>query len=212
MLHKDATVGDVHQIAYWDVADSTARLALSVTQDDVGRVAFQADIKKFYILEEYSPMTWGLLASSATLFAIADAGNYFASDFVEDALQNLGKAWRNTCIPIAVSDETTAITAGTAKVTFRTPFAFKLLSVRASLTIAQASGSIFTVDIKKTGISILSIKLTIDNGEKTSTTAAAAVVISDTDLANDVEITIDIPQIGNGTAAGLKVYLIGYVP
>lgn len=120
-----------------------------------------------------------------------------------------------TCIPIACGDETTAIGTGTAKVTFRMPFAMKLLAgnagVRASLTAAQASGSIFTVDINEGGASILSTKLTIDNTEKSSVTAATPPVISDTDLADDAEITIDVDQVGSGSAAGLKVYLIGYV-
>jgi hypothetical protein len=89
------------------------------------------------------------------------------------------------------------------------PRAVTLSAVRASLTTAQASGTIFTVDINEGGVSILSTKLTIDNTETTSTTAATPSVISDTALADDSEITIDIDQIGNGTAAGLKVYLIG---
>lgn len=113
------------------------------------------------------------------------------------------------CIPIACSDETTALTAGSAKVTFRMPYAFTLSAVRASLTTAQSSGSILTVDINEGGASILSTKLTVDNTEKTSTTAATAAVISDSALANDAEITIDIDQVGDGTAKGLKVYLIG---
>lgn len=115
-------------------------------------------------------------------------------------------------IIIACSDEITALTAGTAKVTFRMPYAFTLTAVRASLTTAQTSGSILAIDINEEGTSILSTKLTIDNAEKTSTTAATAAVISDTALANDAEITIDIDQIGDGTAKGLKVYLIGYQP
>jgi hypothetical protein len=110
---------------------------------------------------------------------------------------------------VAASDETTALTTGTAKITFRMPRAVTLTSVRASLTTAQASGSIFTIDINESGTSILSTKLTIDNTETTSTTAATPPVISDANLADDSEITIDIDQIGNGTAKGLKVILIG---
>ena len=113
------------------------------------------------------------------------------------------------CIPIACSDESTPVSVGGSKVTFRMPYAFILSSVRASLTNAQASGSIFTVDINEAGVTILSTKLTIDNTEKTSTTAAIPAVISDVNLADDAEITIDVDQIGNGTATGLKVYLIG---
>jgi hypothetical protein len=113
-------------------------------------------------------------------------------------------------IQIACSDESTALTTGTAKVRFRMPYAFTLTAVRASLSTTQTSGSTFTVDINEAGVSILSTKLTIDNTEKTSTTAATPAVISDTSLADDAEISIDIDQIGDGTAAGLKVTLIGY--
>lgn len=113
-------------------------------------------------------------------------------------------------IIVACSDETTNLTTGTAKVTFRMPYAFTLTAVRASLSTAQTAGSIFTVDINEDGASILSTKLTIDNNEKTSTTAATAPVISDSSLADDAEITIDIDQVGTAGAKGLKVALIGY--
>ena len=69
-------------------------------------------------------------------------------------------------LTIACSDESTALTAGTAKITFRMPYAMTLTSVRASLSTAQTSGSIFTVDINESGSSVLSTKLTIDNTEK----------------------------------------------
>jgi len=110
---------------------------------------------------------------------------------------------------VACSDESTALTTGTAKVTFRMPRGVTLSAVRGSLTVAQSSGSIFTVDVNEGGTTILSTKLTIDNGEKTSTTAATPPVISDSALADDAEITIDIDQVGDGTAKGLKVTLIG---
>lgn len=116
-------------------------------------------------------------------------------------------------IVAAASDETTALTTGTAKITFRNPYAaaFTITHVKASLTTAQTSGSIFTVDINEAGASILSTKITIDNTEKTSETAVTAPVVSDATLAADAEITVDIDQIGDGTAKGLKVYLVGHL-
>jgi hypothetical protein len=108
---------------------------------------------------------------------------------------------------IALGDEATAITTGAAKVTFRMPYAFTLTAVRASLTTVSSSG-IPTFDVNETGVSILSTKLTIDASEKTSTTAVTAAVMSDTALADDAEITIDIDVAGTG-AAGAKIYLIG---
>lgn len=102
----------------------------------------------------------------------------------------------------ALSDESTAITTGT-KLTWRAPFAMTITGVRASLTL-DSSGGIPTVDIHESGTTIFSTKLTIDAGEKTSTTAAAAAVISDTAIADDAEITFDVDVAGTG-AAGLKV-------
>lgn len=115
---------------------------------------------------------------------------------------------------VACSDETTALTTGTEKVTFRMPWATTLYAVRASLSTAQASGSTFTVDINVNGSTILSTKLTIDNTEKTSVTAATAFAFSSTDpvIQTDDEITIDIDQVGDGTAKGLKVTFLGVRP
>ena len=128
-------------------------------------------------------------------------------------VSGLGTLATATTIPcviqLACSDETTAITAGTGKVTFRMPHAMTLTGVRASLTTAQTSGNIFTVDINEGGTSVISTKITIDNTEKTSTTAVTAPLISDSSLADDAEITIDVDQIGDGTAKGLKITLIG---
>ncbi len=114
-------------------------------------------------------------------------------------------------VQLSCSDLTTAITTGTTKAYFRSPLAFTLTDVRASLLTAQTSGNIFTVDINESGVSILSTKLTIDNTEKSSVTAATPAVISDTAIANDAEITIDVDQVGSGTAAGLIVTLIGEI-
>jgi hypothetical protein len=56
----------------------------------------------------------------------------------------------------------------------------------------------------------LGTKLSIDAGETTSTTADAAATITDTALADDAQITIDIDQVGSTIAgAGLKIWLIG---
>jgi hypothetical protein len=112
---------------------------------------------------------------------------------------------------ISASDEATALTAGTSKTVFRMPYAYTLTAVRASLTTAGTGSNLVTIDINEAGSTILSTKITLDASEKTSVTAATQAVISDTALADDAEITIDIDQIDSGgVSAGLKVYLIGY--
>lgn len=109
-------------------------------------------------------------------------------------------------LTVAVSDETTDITTGTAKITFRAPQAMTISAVRASLSTAASVGTV-TVDINEAGVSILSTKITIDATEKTSVTAATPAVISDTAIADDAEITIDIDVAGTG-AKGLKVTFV----
>jgi hypothetical protein len=89
----------------------------------------------------------------------------------------------------------------------RMPYNFRLHEVRASV---QTGGALVTVDIQESGVSILSTLLTIDAGEKTSTTAATPVVISDYELDNDNEVVVNL-TIGEGEAPrDLKIYLIGY--
>lgn len=127
--------------------------------------------------------------------------NYFIGE--GSAVTNLKP---NTHMTIALSDETTSLTTGVSKITFRAPFAMTLYQIpRASLSTVSTSGNP-TVDIKKNGTSIFSTTLSIDANEKTSTTAATAAVLSTTSIADDDEITMDVTTAGTG-AKGLKVIL-----
>lgn len=111
----------------------------------------------------------------------------------------------------AASDESTDLTTGTTKITFRSPRAFTLTDVRISVNTAP-TGATLTVDVNEAGTTVLSTKVTIDASEKTSTTAATPPVISDSAIADDAELTIDIDQIGSTVAGkGLKLCLIGTI-
>ena len=117
-------------------------------------------------------------------------------------------------LEVACSDESTALSVGTAKVTFRMPYAMTLnagtAGVRGGLTTAGTGANLVTVDINEGGSTILSTKLTFDATETETVNAATPVVISDTTLADNAEITVDIDQIDSGgVAAGLKIILIG---
>lgn len=111
---------------------------------------------------------------------------------------------------IVASDETTALTAAAGKVTFRAPYAFTVTALRCSVNTAP-TGATILVDVNESGTTIISTKLMIDATEKTSTTATTPYVISDSAIADDAEISIDIDQIGSTIAgAGLKVWILGY--
>jgi hypothetical protein len=128
-----------------------------------------------------------------------------------DSTTALGLAWSSSdqSFIIACSDETTDLETGT-KVTFRMPYAFTITGVAASLTTAATGGTLLTVDINESGSTILSTKITIDASETTSTSAATPPVVSDSSLADNSQITIDIDAVGSTDAGqGLKVYIIG---
>lgn len=145
-------------------------------------------------------------SGTVALYAKTDGRLYSKDD--TGAESALGGA-TPVVIQIAASDTSTAITAGTGKVTFRMPHAMTLTAVRASVNTAP-TGSTIVIDINEEGTSILSTKLSIDASEKTSTTAATAAVISDATLADDAEITIDFDQVGSTVAGkGVVVTLIG---
>lgn len=153
-------------------------------------------------------ITWDASGNIATV-AVGTSGQVLTSNGAGAAPTFQAVAGNSAVIVVAASDETTDLTTGTAKLTFRMPYAMTLSEVRASVNTAPA-GSVLTVDINESGATILSTKLTIDAGEETSVTAATPAVISDTALADDAEITIDIDTVGSSTAGkGLKVTLIG---
>lgn len=114
-----------------------------------------------------------------------------------------------TSIPVVVGDETTALTVGAAKVTFRAPYTFTLRAVRASITTAPTGATKLTVDVKLNGVSVFSTTLTFDASAKTTVGATVPAVISTRTFPDDGEVKIDIVSVGSTVAgAGLKVTLL----
>lgn len=181
-------------------SQSTINVPVSVTNGGTGATSLTA----------YAPIFGGTTSTGAVQSGTVGTSGQILTSNGAGAVPTFQNNTPTESIIIAASDETTALTTGTAKVTFRMPYAFTLTAVRASVTTAPTGASLLTVDINESGTTILSTKITIDASEKTSTTAATPPVISDTALADDAEMTIDIDQVGSTIAgAGLKVYLIG---
>jgi len=90
---------------------------------------------------------------------------------------------------------------------FRMPYGALLTEVRAGLNSGSNATSAISIDINESGSSILSTPLTIDAGESSSTSAAAAAVISDPAIADDALITIDIDSADTGDSGPLTVTL-----
>jgi hypothetical protein len=154
------------------------------------------------------------IGSTGGAFVGATYNANYSANFVDRSL--VDKAYvdsKQESFAIAASDETTALTTGTNKVTFRIPYDFTLTKVKASLTTAPAGGMAdFEIDIKRNGVTVFTTTPTIDVGETTTETATVPSVLEPTEVVwvNDDVITIDIVSVNGGIAAGLKVYLIGH--
>jgi hypothetical protein len=98
----------------------------------------------------------GAAVAATDLMVVSEVSgaSYVTKSVTGANIKSLAQSGLPTEIQVAASDETTALTTGTEKVTFRMPYAMTLTAVRASLSTAQASGSIFTVDINEGGTTI----------------------------------------------------------
>ena len=118
--------------------------------------------------------------------------------------------FNTTSFVVACSDETSDLVVGDDKAQIRLPFQFELTSISANVNTAPV-GSTISIQVQEDGSDILSTPITIDVSETTSATAAVPPVISDSTLASNSIISIDLDQIGSSTAGtGLKINLIGY--
>lgn len=155
------------------------------------------------------------LSDNADITLTADGETIFQKNSTgSTVVQATVESLRTESFMMACSDETTALTQGNGKVTFRMPYAFTITDIRASLTTAGTGANLVTVNVNNGGTSILTNKVTLDATEKTSTTATTAFSFTSAAaalLADDAEISIDIDQIDSGgVSAGLKVAIIGY--
>lgn len=153
----------------------------------------------------YQAKTRGLGSIISFTCEDPDTDTWVASgDLLRTALVPIKQCWS-----IHASDLTTNLTAGTNKVRFFAPFALGNITLRASVTVAQAAGSILTFDVNKNGVSMLTTRLTIDNAEFSTTTAATPPVMGTTSVGSGDEIAVDIDQVGTALAKGLIIYVIG---
>jgi hypothetical protein len=58
VLHSSLAAAEGHVVHAWSVANSAARLALTVTAADVGKLALQTDTGRLWCLTDESPVTW----------------------------------------------------------------------------------------------------------------------------------------------------------
>jgi len=117
------------------------------------------------------------------------------------------EVFRQIEIPLTLSDENLDLVAGSNKVRFRVPHAMQIKEIRAYVNVAPL-GAPIEIDIlidpeDSGGGSIFGSDglMTIDAGERTSTTASAPYSLEVINIPDDSELTVDLVQVGS-TQAG----------
>lgn len=164
-----------------------------------------------------SGITWDS-GVAQTVNGVANASTYFMLSNIDNSgwvgfsgPSNASVAGLTESFQISLSDMSTAIVAGTNKGYMSLPYAYKLTGVVLTLLTPQATGSIFTVNVKANGTTIFSTKLTVDNTEDTSVTAATPFVFTTPtpSYAAGTKLTVDVDQVGDGSARGAIVTVLG---
>ena len=133
---------------------------------------------------------------------VADGGTG-ASDAVT-ARTNLGV---QSVMGFALSDETSALTTG-QKIATDMPVSMNVKRVYASVGTAGGTSAI-TIDVEDEGVTILNAVVSISAGTNNAETSTFTGAASNYQLTKGDALTIDVDSIDDGTANGLKVYLIG---
>ena len=113
-------------------------------------------------------------------------------------------------IILPVVDQVRPVTAGPNQRALRMVGGFQLMDARAALATAQATGNPIEVDIQRGGVSLLSGPLTFANGSLTTVGNPSVVPVGGVALADEDQVQIAVLQIGDGSANGLTVVLLGY--
>lgn len=158
------------------------------------------------------------IAGSGTQVSVTGSSTMAAANFTGIGTSFIDRPNANTVrisgffapLMYACSDETTAITAATGKLSFRMPFAMRFTGVRVDMN-APPSGSSFILDLNQSGSTVFSTRPSIDSMETSTLTAAAPAIISGGFLADGAPMTVDFDQVGAvSPGCGVKLSLYGY--
>jgi hypothetical protein len=201
--------------------DSNNELSLRLPSNGATKRITFFDQVKDALLTGFSASTATAILATDTIIEALQKVQKYLTDYLTNfnGANQLVKLTNNSELPVSpysvvfvLSDETTDLTTGTAKLTYRiylpSPYTTLTLTDLIATLNAASTGSSFIIDINKNGVSILTNKLSIDATETTSVTASIpySLVNNPTTFANGDLITFDIDQIGSTVAGkGAKV-------
>jgi hypothetical protein len=146
-------------------------------------------------------------AIGGTLARARQMVNEFA--LIQRGFDLIGSVRGATKYQLSCSDLTSDLETNLEAAYFRLQRALVVTEVRASVLQPSVTGAI-TIQLTVNGTPMLATPLTLDQGERTSTTAAVPHILSLSSLPDDAEVVVQILAPG-ANAKGLIVSMIGYI-
>lgn len=130
-------------------------------------------------------------------------------NYVDTQISGLTPQAYDLVVPL--TSETGAVNSTGIKYTLYTPRTFTVSVIKASLTTAQTSGTAIAINITRAGVNVLNpaSSLTFVNGQTLSN--QPSFVSNPTIFSSNDKIEFNITAVGDGTAVGLKVSILGTI-
>lgn len=133
--------------------------------------------------------------------------DFIPGNLPQTTWKNVGRVWH-----IVLTDGITSPTVGDSFFSFTVPSFLdgaRIVAVEAAVTDTSASGGPILIQLAIGANDLLLTRINIDDGEKTSMTAATKAVINESKaiLRTGDQIDVDIDDIGDGTAYGWQLFI-----
>ena len=127
-------------------------------------------------------------------------------NYVDSQISTIPQQSYDLIVPL--TSETGAVNSTGTFYTLYTPRGFNVTLIKASLNIAQTSGSPIECQVVVNNANVLTVPLQFVNGQLLSNSPTLSVSSFST---ND-KLEFKIITVGDGTAQGLKITIVGYIP
>ena len=126
-------------------------------------------------------------------------------NYVDIQLSGIPQQSYDLIVPLTT--ETGSVNSTGTFYTLYTPRSFNVTLIKASLNVAQTSGSSIECQVVDNGFNVLSVPLQFVNGQNISNSPTLSISLFNT---ND-KLEFKIITVGDGTAQGLKITVVGYI-
>ena len=127
-------------------------------------------------------------------------------NYVDSQISTIPQQTYDLIVPLTT--ETGSVNSSGVKYTLYAPRGFNISLIKATLNESQDSGSLIQCQVISNGFNVLSAPLQFNNGSVLSSSPILAV----SSISTNDKLQFSILTYGDGTAQGLKISIVGFIP